>query len=224
MSKFKEIVETAIKNVKLEENPNTRLKSALIGQNPKIESVAILTAENPNAQTLSREQNKELMRRFKDQLKTGGHPYQQVRGNYAVDEHSIVIYNVTKREAESYAQVYGQEAFVFGRKVKTGNSVGMHYEMWERNDEKSPYKLISESNTIISDSDLDKYFSRLHDYKFKVDFPFNEPLSERTLRMLDNLKESDVSWISDYIDHKIAGGMVSWIHNKTIYSKINKER
>lgn len=224
MSKFKEIVEKAIEEVRLTENPNTRLKSALIGQNPRIESVAILTAENPEAQSLSRDQNKELMKRLKDTLNTGGHPYQQIRGNYDNDEHSIVIYNVSRRAAEGYAETYKQKAYIFGRKVKTGTSVGMHYEMWERIDENSPYKIVRKSDTITSDSELTHYFSRLHNYKFKINFPFDEALSERTLRMLDNLKESDVSWISDYIDQKIAGGMVTWAHNRTIYSKINKER
>ena len=227
MSDFRKIVENVLQNeVCLTENPNTILKSALVGKNPDVESFAILTSENPLGQQYSRRDNKARLTALKNQLKSGGHPYKNIVGQYGNKENSFVIFNVSRKLAENYARTYEQDSFVFGIKTKDG----MVYEFWKTLDGAKSYKLIDKQNTLKNDSDADEFFSRLHDYKFQIPFDLDEAMEEELSETLSRVQSpEDKQWIKEYVNGNRVG-MSSYYHYKWLYGtkrladeKVHKE-
>ena len=221
MSKTREIFEKVMAQVKLEENPRTTLKAALIGQNPNVESFTILTSENPMRQSLNRKDNRERLTNLKKQLRTGGHPYHPIKGKFDNNEHSFVIYNVSRKAAESYARVYGQESFIFAIK-KTDNRPYMQYEYWSTKDDGKTYTQNSTATKIDNAEAADNYFSRLNSYKFKIAFPeedfdITDSVKEALMR-IDNIEKQ--KWLKEYVEGKHVG-FSSYMHYKNLYKKGN---
>lgn len=218
MSQFRNLVENTLEKIVLTENPNTNLKAALIGVNPNVESLTLITAENPLRQKNTYKDNKEALDNFKAQLKAGGHPYQKVNGKYRNNERSFVIFNLSRSDAESYARVYRQESFIFGiKKVDSNNKPYIDYEYWETKDEGKTYNLVTKATRINNVQDLDNYFTRLHDYKFSIDFNFDEALEESILNKLSLIEsEEDKQWLKEYVNGNRVG-MSSYLHYKNLY-------
>ena len=213
MSQFRKLVEDILEKTILVENPNTILKSALIGKNPDVESLTIITSENPFGQKFSKKNNNERLRNFKAQLKAGGHPYKSIVGKYGNKEHSFVIFNLSRKAAKNYAKVYEQESFIFGIK----NNDNMLYEYWITKDGGITYKLAKTADSIRNESELEDYFSRLHSYKFNIDFDFNESLDDSLIKKLESIQSpEDKQWIKEYVNDKRIG-MSSYLHYKNLY-------
>lgn len=213
MTEFRKLVEDTLERFTLTENPNTILKSALVGKNPNVESLTIITSENPLGQKYSRRDNKERLRDFKAQLKSGGHPYKNVVGKYGNKEHSFVIFNLSRNAAENYARVYEQESFIFGIKKDDG----MFYEYWVTTDGGKTYHVEKETDFVRNEADLEDYFSRLHSYKFNVGFDFSESIDDEVVKKLESIQSpEDKQWIKEYVNGNRVG-MSSYLHYKNLY-------
>lgn len=208
------------KEKQLSENANTNLKKALIGKNPYVESVVLISAENPMAIKQNRQQNKDSSNRMKEYLKHAHFHFHTLNGKYGNDEHSFVIYNISRIGAESLAKAFNQESFIFGKKSIYNDEYGMLYEFWQTNDGKQ-YTCISKSNIITNESKAENYFTRLNDYKFSIGFDFTESLIipndvYNKLKMVEN--QEDLKWLREYINDE-HGGMSGWMHYRRLYER-----
>lgn len=195
----------------LNENPNTRLKSSLLGFNDKVLTFAIGTSMNPMGNRLSSRENEELLKSFKRYLADSGYQYIQIQGKYRDIEKSFVIFNISIEMAKKLFLKYNQESFIFCQKKKPGE---VTYEYWEK-PENGNYSKKESATKINNQSQADDYYSRLHDYKFNIDFNFED--ENKVFDKLEKLTEEDMKFLEKFTNDKLAG-FGTYMHNRIIYS------
>ncbi len=175
-----------------ESNNYRRVKHALFGNPAsKIRTFAILSVENPlgwknatdeeilqryqqwlaNPKQYNRDARKaakvelvqDAIRQLGDKtVRYGGFNYANIRGSYGSVEHSMIVFNVEKDDAEEIARNYGQESFFFG-KVYDDH---VHIAYYETSNACKTYKLI-EVTDKVSLEDSEDFFSQ-YGFKFRI--------------------------------------------------------
>ena len=192
--------------LRINENPITRAKRALFGDNTgKIKNFAIISPENPMGKKLSRDKNKELVMKFKQDLNKRAIQYTKLSGKYGNKEHSFMLFNLNFSEAEELASKYIQESFFYGI-----NDIPAKISYYQTFDEGKTYKLIETSDKINNMSAAEDYFSRIGDLQFSINMKVFENINndvidevERDIAMEDNR-----TTFSRMIHRKIANGRI----------------
>lgn len=220
----------------LKENPNTRAKSALLGADERIKSFAIGTPDNPmdwNGSDMTdeerrRENNKRRVK-FEKLLKDGFHKFKNVgdkmgfvkiSGVYdepEMPEHSYVIINANIENAKSIFKQYGQQSFIFG--IKDKDTGTMTYQLWLRDDINDDFRLVEKQKDITNESDAEQFFSRLHDFKFKMPFKyFDESIQDikRSLKRC-SMNEDFYKRLDRQVYNEIVGGHNSYLNRVFLY-------
>ncbi len=161
----------AVCDVKLQiyENPNSRVKQALFGDSSgKIRTFAVLSAENPMGMKNSATENNKNTAELKSKLKELGVHYVPIEGKYGNIEHSFMLFNIAREDAQYLAEWFEQESFFFG--INGSPATLIYYETSES--DPSKYRKVEESKNITNESDADDFFSRHGDFKFKFDLDY----------------------------------------------------
>lgn len=241
-----------VKNIMVEEllkeNPLTRAKSALFGADKRIKSFAIGTPDNPmdwNGKDMTdeerRRENNKRRSKFENLLKDGFHKFKdlgdkmgfvKISGVYDepdMPEHSYVIINANIKDAKNIFKQYGQQSFIFG--IKDEETGTMTYQLWLRESINDDFELVEEQNDITNESEAEQFFSRLHNFKFKMPFKyFDESISDikRSLEKC-SLNEDFYNRLDKQVYNKIVGGHNSYLNRMFLYEspesrKQRKER
>lgn len=151
------------------ENPNSRVKQALFGDSSgKIRTFAVLSAENPMGMKNSASENNKNTAELKSKLKELGVQYVPIEGKYGNIEHSFMLFNIAREDAQYLAEWFEQELFFFG--INGSPATLIYYETSES--DPSKYRKVEESKNITNESDADDFFSRHGDFKFKFDLDY----------------------------------------------------
>ena len=151
------------------ENPNSRVKQALFGDSSgKIRTFAVLSAENPMGMKNSATENNKNTAELKSKLKELGVHYVPIEGKYGNIEHSFMLFNIAREDAQYLAEWFEQESFFFG--INGSPATLIYYETSES--DPSKYRKVEESKNITNESDADDFFSRHGDFKFKFDLDY----------------------------------------------------
>ena len=151
------------------ENPNSRVKQALFGDSSgKIRTFAVLSAENPMGMKNSATENNKNTAELKSKLKELGVQYVPIEGKYGNIEHSFMLFNIAREDAQYLAEWFEQESFFFG--INGSPATLIYYETSES--DPSKYRKVEESKNITNESDADDFFSRHGDFKFKFDLDY----------------------------------------------------
>lgn len=155
--------------LRINENPNSRVKQALFGDSSgKIRTFAVLSAENPMGMKNSVAENNKNTAELKSKLKELGVQYVPIEGKYGNIEHSFMLFNIAREDAQYLAEWFEQESFFFG--INSSPATLIYYETSES--DPSNYRKVEESNNITNESDADDFFSRHGDFKFKFDLDY----------------------------------------------------
>lgn len=155
--------------LRISENPNSRVKQALFGDSSgKIRTFAVLSAENPMGMKNSAAENNKNTAELKSKLKELGVQYVPIEGKYGSIEHSFMLFNIAREDAQYLAEWFEQESFFFG--INSSPATLIYYETSES--DPSKYRKVEESKNITNESDADDFFSRYGDFKFKFDLDY----------------------------------------------------
>lgn len=155
--------------LRINENPNSRVKQALFGDSSgKIRTFAVLSAENPMGMKNSAAENNKNTAELKSKLKELGVQYVPIEGKYGNIEHSFMLFNIAREDAQYLAEWFEQESFFFG--INGSPATLIYYETSES--DPSKYRKVEESKNITNESDADDFFSRHGDFKFKFDLDY----------------------------------------------------
>ena len=155
--------------LRIYENPNSRVKQALFGDSSgKIRTFAVLSAENPMGMKNSASENNKNTAELKSKLKELGVQYVPIEGKYGNIEHSFMLFNIAREDAQYLAEWFEQESFFFG--INGSPATLIYYETSES--DPSKYRKVEESKNITNESDADDFFSRHGDFKFKFDLDY----------------------------------------------------
>lgn len=179
----------------IEENSSTRVKRALFGDiTDKIKTFAVLTAENPMGAEFTRSVNRERMDRLKKELALYHIQYTKIKGNYGNKENSLMLYNLSYKDALHFASEYGQESFFFARNdfpaIVTYYQTA--YEPTEDDDLNNlvippeTYEKKETSRNISNEKDAEDFFSRHGDFKFKFDMDYFKESAEKISESIVN--------------------------------------
>lgn len=158
-----------IMKLQIYENPNSRVKQALFGDSSgKIRTFAVLSAENPMGMKNSSAENNKNTTELKSKLKELGVQYVPIEGKYGNIEHSFMLFNIAREDAQYLAEWFEQESFFFG--INGSPATLIYYETSES--DPSKYRKVEESKNITNESDADDFFSRHGDFKFKFDLDY----------------------------------------------------
>ena len=137
------------------------------GGNPKgVKTFCIMTAENPMGVDLTPKENAELNNELEYQLNLGNFKWFPIKGLYRSKEHSYIIYNISKKDAEGLGEDFNQESIVFA--TLDGESV--FYEYLER-EEGKPYKTVKSEDKFVDATNDKKFWSQIsRDFKFRIPF------------------------------------------------------
>lgn len=178
---------TATEGVKLRisEGPSTRIKKTLFGDySGKIRTFAVLSAENPMGMKNSAEENNKATKELKQKLKEMAIQYVPIEGKYGSIEHSFMLFNITREDAQYLAEWFEQESFFFG--INTSPATIIYYETSE--EDPSTYEKKEINNKISNESDADDFFSRHGDFKFKFDMDY---FKESVRKIADTITKVD---------------------------------
>ena len=155
--------------LRIYENPNSRVKQALFGDSSgKIRTFAVLSAENPMGMKNSASENNKNTAELKSKLKELGVQYVPIEGKYGNIEHSFMLFNIAREDAQYLAEWFEQESFFFC--INGSPATLIYYETSES--DPSKYRKVEESKNITNESDADDFFSRHGDFKFKFDLDY----------------------------------------------------
>lgn len=158
-----------VMKLQIYENPNSRVKQALFGDSSgKIRTFAVLSAENPMGMKNSSAENNKNTAELKSKLKELGVQYVPIEGKYGNIEHSFMLFNIAREDAQYLAEWFEQESFFFG--INGSPATLIYYETSES--DPSKYRKVEESKNITNESDADDFFSRHGDFKFKFDLDY----------------------------------------------------
>lgn len=176
--------------LRINENPNSRVKQALFGDNSgKIRTFAVLSAENPMGMKNSATENNKNTAELKSKLKELGIQYVPIEGKYGNIEHSFMLFNIAREDAQYLAEWFEQESFFFG--INGSPATLIYYETSES--DPSKYRKVEESKNITNESDADDFFSRHGDFKFKFDLDYFKEFVERIAKSIIRDDELELS-------------------------------
>lgn len=158
------------------------IKSGMFGKGKPIYTFAILTSENPNALPVSAEENKRYISELETTMRSMRLTWFPIEGHYGSKEHSFIIYNITKDEAEFLAEKYRQQSYIFcmidyetswnDKTEELDYNGTLDYQFWEREKEGSPYKCtLREPEALTDIGSAEDLFSSIGK-KFKFRIPF----------------------------------------------------
>ena len=174
----------------INENPNARVKQALFGDiSGKIRTFAVLSAENPMGMKNSAKEKNNNTKELKAKLKEMGIQYVPIEGKYGNIEHSFMLFNIARDDAQYLAEWFEQESFFYC--INTSQATLIYYETSE--DDPSKYRKVEENNKISNESDADDFFSRHGDFKFKFDMDYFKESVLRLSESIINEKELELS-------------------------------
>ena len=174
----------------INENPNARVKQALFGYiSGKIRTFAVLSAENPMGMKNSAKENNNNTKELKAKLKEMGIQYVPIEGKYGNIEHSFMLFNITREDAQYLAEWFEQESFFYC--INTSPATLIYYETSES--DHSKYRKVEENNKISNEFDADDFFSRHGDFKFKFDMDYFKESVFRLSESFINEKELELS-------------------------------
>ena len=93
-----------------------------------------------------------------------------IETKYGNIEHSFMLFNIAREDAQYLAEWFEQESFFFG--INGSPATLIYYETSES--DPSKYRKVEESKNITNESDADDFFSRHGDFKFKFDLDYFE--------------------------------------------------
>jgi hypothetical protein len=105
---FRKTPEWVTKNI--EDKPNTTLTEESLRNLLNSEKFAILTAENPKGKGQSEAQNKAANDQLIQWLKENGYVYHEVTGKFGSGENSILVENMSRKEARDLARIFDQHS------------------------------------------------------------------------------------------------------------------
>lgn len=176
--------------LKIYENPNSRVKQALFGDSGgNIRTFSVLSAENPMGIKYTTLENNKNTNELKQKLKEMGIQYVPIEGRYGNVEHSFMLFNITREDAQYLAEWFEQESFFYG--INTSPATLIYYETSEKDPDN--YRKVEINNRITNEKDADDFFSRVGDFKFKFDMDhFKENISMISSTIIDS-NELDLS-------------------------------
>ncbi len=95
-------------------------------------------------------------------VRYSGCNFAKIKGKYGKIEHSLMIFNITKADAEIIARNYGQESFFFANVY----SDHTHIAYYLTTNVCKTYKLVEVSD-VVTKKDGDDFFSK-YGFKFKI--------------------------------------------------------
>jgi len=117
----------------------------LSGKRQNVRSIGIMTPENPNAQDTPERANDCLVEDFMRKLREMNLGFRKIRGKFGNRERSFIIPNISRKEMVSLANMYVQEAVIWGS-LQDGRMV---YEYIEDG------RTIQKRDVVLSGSDID---------------------------------------------------------------------
>ena len=168
-------------------------KKDLFGVSENIWTFCIITPENPMTFELPSASNKELCERFEKFLKDGHLIYKKLNGHYGNSEHSYFIANIKLDLAKRLAGEFSQQSFIFGKKdsqtkkmtysffaISKSYKPKKSYQYFDHNGKLYKFPVIDKSGYVQQDEkqeinyvpDEIDFFSRNHEFKFRI--PFDE--------------------------------------------------
>jgi hypothetical protein len=191
---FERMCYMMIKKLKINENPNSRVKSALFGvKSGKIRTFAVLSAENPMGKQWSASENNKNTRELKNKLKQMHIQYVPIEGKYGNIEHSFMLFNITRSDAQYLAEWFEQESFFYG--INTSPATLIYYET--SSSDPTKYRKVEENNRITNEYEADDFFSRHGDFKFKFDLDYFRESIDRICESIINEYELNISLEED---------------------------
>ena len=167
LQEIKKLVKS-LKKQHLQEAGFSRVRQIMLGQVPSVDTVALLTAENPGGEKAPSFDNKELMNRFKQDLRDSEYGYTNIAGKFGSKENSLMIMNISRDDTIELGQKYDQYAVIWGNKLrdKTGDPF-YRFEYIEGN-QTIQTRDVSLSGKSIEDRD--DYYSEKGGRKFIIPF------------------------------------------------------
>lgn len=109
-------------------------------------------------------------------LRIGGYKYIPISGYYGEREHSMIIFNLSLRDAKMLAHDYGQESFFFGNVFPTYSDIAY----FKTENHCHTYELVEVSRTVTNETDANQYFSKFGT-KFRINMKaFDDDIPEIT--------------------------------------------
>src|SRR5574344_3076243 len=96
---------------------------------PSVKTFSILTAENPNGIEQDKDNNRIKNKELEKRLRSMNLGFIKVKGQYASEENSFFIPNITKDEALSLGKMFSQKSIIYGEKTTEGEYDTMTIQM-----------------------------------------------------------------------------------------------
>ena len=134
------------------------------GLKPIGKGLAILTTDNPMGKSANSAINKENFQELEAMLKKMGKTYFKQKGHYGGIENSVIIINISKKEADKIANDdrWPQDSYIWAEPA----SNGMVYSIIKRGKKVSTQTITTGSSV----QDYQDYFSEIRGRKFVIGF------------------------------------------------------
>lgn len=132
----------------------------LVGQKDDGKGIAIFTSQNPGKE-LSPKENKQIFNELKDKLQSKRYTFFEQIGMYGGFEKSLVVIDISKRDARKFSDTYNQDSFIWGDDGE--------YWMIRGNSEAKLTKIDVSGNPKDQIEDM---FSQVKGRKYQMDFEF----------------------------------------------------
>jgi len=141
----------------------------------KTKGIAIMTPENPNSVTLTRAENNKLMKQGKSKLKKEGfNSYLQQKGLYGTPENSLIIFDISEKEALDFGKGWVQDSIIF---ITPGNLEKRAKPLFDmvRINEKSEWLDVPNIlvETVMELTGTAEMYSKIGNRKYEI--PFFDP-------------------------------------------------
>lgn len=177
------------RNVKNAQNVFLKNKSGYNG----ITHFGIITAENPDSMQAPRADNKASQSRLSKDLKSAHYIWVWQRGHFGGnDEHSMLVFNISKDALAYYSGKYQQTSFIYAEL----RDDYVHSEYWEKKDTAMPYN--PKTNPYLKKDDSDQWVDASGDddysvigkmFRYTIPFKIFSDVSESITRNINTLEE-----------------------------------
>ena len=205
-----------------------KAKKAFLGQRGNIRNFAILTPENPMAQATSPEKNRELCKRFEEDLSKGRFVFYKVKGKFAGNiEHSYMVFNVPLDTVKMWCggDKYNQKSFWMceSKYDEEKRRTGIVSYYWVRKPgKKNAFEMIESSEQWIDTTSEDDNFTQIgRKFKFTIPLEIFKESESRYENARIRLENEDFDFMLDEsINNK---GFTAWANRARIKNAMGDE-
>jgi hypothetical protein len=166
----KDLIKLSKESIKevFNESGYSRVANIMRGLVPSVKTFSILTAENPNGIEQDKDNNRIKNQELEKRLRSMNLGFIKVKGQYASEENSFFIPNITKDEALSLGKMFSQESIIYGEKTTEGEYDTMTIQMIYT--DKRFGAISGERKVFINMNNADDYYSKVKGRKFQIPF------------------------------------------------------